>query len=148
VSSAIIAASPAAVDLPPYGPGGLSGGHRIASGRTHGGDPRGRTSTTTTSRLVLRLNLLVSRDPLYGVGEWAARHEPELLGLSDAQLSARNDDRIGRALDRLFDADIPTLAVKVAARAVREFDVSLDQLHNDSTTVTFHGGYESAERER
>ncbi len=68
--------------------------------------------------------------------------------MSDAQLTALNDDRIGRALDRLFDADIPTLALKVAARAVREFDVSLDQLHNDSTTVTFHGGYESAERER
>ncbi len=32
-------------------------------------------------------------------------------------------------------------ALKVAAHAVREFDVSLDQLHNDSTTITFHGDY-------
>jgi transposase len=68
--------------------------------------------------------------------------------MSEAQLFALNDDRIGRALDRLFDADIPALVLKVAARAVREFDVSLDELHNDSTTVTFHGDYESAERER
>ena len=29
-----------------------------------------------------------------------------------------------------------------------QFDVSLDQLHNDSTTITFHGDYDSAERER
>ncbi len=109
----------------------------------------GRTRVpTATALLVLLRNLLISREPLYGVGEWAARHEPELLGLSDAQLAALNDDRIGRALDRLFDADIPTLALKVAAHAVREFDVSLDQLHNDSTTITFQGGYESAERER
>jgi transposase len=34
------------------------------------------------------------------------------------------------------------------AHAVREFGVELDELHNDSTTVTFHGDYEAAERER
>ena len=109
----------------------------------------GRTRIpTATALLVLVRNLLISREPLYGVGEWAARHEPELLGLASAQLAAFNDDRIGRALDRLFDANIPALALKVAAHAVREFDVSLDQLHNDSTTITFHGDYDSAERER
>ena len=109
----------------------------------------GRTRVpTATALLVLLRNLLIAREPLYGVGEWAARHEPELLGLSDAQIAALNDDRIGRALDRLFDANIPALALKVAAHAVREFDVGLDQLHNDSTTITFHGDYESAERER
>jgi transposase len=109
----------------------------------------GRTRIpTATALLVLLRNLLISREPLYGVGEWAARHEPKLLGLSDAQVAALNDDRIGRALDRLFDASIPALALKVAAHAVREFDVSLDQLHNDSTTITFHGSYESAEREQ
>src|SRR5262249_39564262 len=31
---------------------------------------------------------------------------------------------------------------------VSELDVTLDELHNDSTTVTFHGDYEGAERER
>jgi transposase len=109
----------------------------------------GRTRVpTATALLVLLRNLLISREPLYGVGQWAARHEPELLGLSDAQVSALNDDRIGRALDRLFDANIPALVLRVAAHAVREFDVSLDQLHNDSTTITFHGDYDSAERER
>jgi transposase len=97
---------------------------------------------------MLLRNLLISREPLYGVGEWAACHEPELLGLASAQLTALNNDHIGRAFDRLFDADIPALALKVAAHAVREFDVSLDQLHNDSTTITFHGDYELAERER
>ena len=109
----------------------------------------GRTRVpTATALLVLLRNLLISREPLYGVGEWAARYEPVLLGLSDAQLAALNDDRIGRALDRLFDANIPALALQVAAHAIREFDVSLDQLHNDSTTITFHGSYESAEREQ
>jgi hypothetical protein len=98
--------------------------------------------------LVLLRNLLISREPLYGVGEWADRHEPELMGLMNSQVAALNDDRIGRALDRLFDASIPGLALRVAVHAIGEFDVSLDQLHNDSTTINFHGGYESAERER
>ena len=98
--------------------------------------------------LVLLKNLLISREPLYGVGEWAARHAPELLGLTPAQLPSLNDDRVGRCLDRLFDADIPSLTLAVVAHAVREFGVELDELHNDSTTVTFHGDYEAADRER
>jgi hypothetical protein len=94
---------------------------------------------TATALLVLLQNLLIAREPLYGVGEWAARHAPEQLGLTPAQLPALNDDRVGRCLDRLFDADIPSLALAVVGHAVSEFQVHLDELHNDSTTVTFHG---------
>ena len=50
-------------------------------------------------------------------------HEPALLGLSDEQLGTLNDDRVGRALDRLFDADVASLVLDVAAHAVREFGV-------------------------
>jgi transposase len=110
-------------------------------------DRRSRVSTTTALLLLVR-NLLVSREPLYGIGEWAARHDTRWLGLSDEQLPSLNDDRAGRALDRLFDADVPALVLDVAAHAVREFDVTLDELHNDSTTITFHGDYDDATRER
>jgi transposase len=110
-------------------------------------DRRCRIAAATGLLLLLK-NLLVSREPLYGIGQWAARHVSELLGLGPAQLVSLNDDRVGRCLDRLFDADIPTLALAVVVHAVREFDVDLDELHNDSTTITFHGDYESADRER
>jgi transposase len=110
-------------------------------------DGRARVPTPT-ALLILLKNLLISREPLYGVGEWAARHVPGLLGLTPTQLPALNDDRVGRALDRLFDADIPSLTLAVVAHAVREFGVDLDELHNDSTTITFHGDYEGADRER
>jgi transposase len=103
---------------------------------------------TATGLLVLVQNLLISREPLYGVGEWAARHAPALLGLTPEQLPALNDDRVGRCLDRLFDADIPSLTLAAVTHAVREFGVALDELHNDSTTITFHGDYEDADRER
>ena len=98
--------------------------------------------------MLLLKNFLVSHEPLYGLGEWAARHVPELLGLCPAQLPSLNDDRVGRCLDRLFDADIPSLALAVVGHAVREFGVDLDELHNDSTTITFHGDYETADQER
>src|SRR3954468_11918802 len=103
---------------------------------------------TATGLLVLVQNLLISREPLYGVGEWAARHVPTLLELNPEQLPSLNDDRVGRCLDRLFDADIPSLTLAVVTHAVRAFGVALDELHNDSTTITFHGDYEDADRER
>jgi transposase len=110
-------------------------------------DERSRISAAT-GLMVLVKNLLISREPLYGVGEWAARHAPQLLELTPAQLPSLNDDRVGRCLDRLFDADIPSLTLAVVAHAVREFGVDLDELHNDSTTITFHGDYEAADQER
>ena len=35
----------------------------------------------------------------------------------------------------------------VATHAVREFAVALEELHNDSTTITFHGEYKDADKE-
>jgi transposase len=93
---------------------------------------------------VLIKNLLLSREPLYGVGDWAARHVPELFGLSERQITSLNDDRVGRCLDRLFQNDYGSLALTVATRAIAEFGVRLDQLHNDSTTSTFHCDYADA----
>jgi transposase len=94
--------------------------------------------------LVLLRNLLVSREPLYGMGAWAARHAPEVLGVTAEEVGRLNDDGVGRALDRLFTADVPSLVLAVATHVVKEFAVSLDELHNDSTTITFCGAYAHA----
>jgi transposase len=110
-------------------------------------DGRSKVSTPQALLVLLR-NLLLSREPIYGLGEWAARHAPDLLGLDSGQLVHLNDDRVGRALDRLFLADTSSLALAVAAHAVREFGVTLDELHNDSTTVTFCGAYANAATEK
>jgi hypothetical protein len=71
-------------------------------------DPRCKLSAAKTL-LVLPRNLLVSREPLYGLGEWAARYAPDFLGLEAKEVSWLNDDRAGRAADRLFLAEIPAL---------------------------------------
>jgi len=53
-------------------------------------DPRTKLSSAKALLVLLR-NLLVSREPIYGIGEWAARQAPDLLGLS-----ARGDRPIER----------------------------------------------------
>jgi len=109
----------------------------------------GRTKPSTTKTLlVLIRNLLVSREPLYGIGEWAARQAPDLLELSAEEVTRLNDDRTGRALDRLFAADMRSLALATATQVVREFRISLDELHNDSTSISFFGAYANAAVER
>ena len=89
-------------------------------------------------------NLIVAHQPVYALGEWAAPYQPGLLDLGPTDAAALNDDRVGRMLDRLFDADRATLITEVVLRSIREFDIELSQLHNDSTTVTFSGVYQGA----
>jgi transposase len=109
----------------------------------------GRTKLSPTKALLVLLrNLLLSREPIYGVGEWAARYAPDLLGLTENEVGLLNDDRVGRALDKLFAADVPSLVLAVATHAVKEFGLRLDELHNDSTTVSFFGAYLNAAMER
>src|SRR5208337_3057047 len=40
-----------------------------------------------------------------------------------------------------------SLVLALATHVVREFQVDLDELHNDSTTITFHGAYADAAQE-
>src|SRR5258708_31736805 len=63
---------------------------------------------TVTALLVLFANLLMAREPIYGVGEWAALFPPDLLGLRPQDLSRLHDDRLGRSLDRMFEGIGPT----------------------------------------
>ena len=105
------------------------------------------TISPVVGTLVLLKNYLVSREPIYGVSEWACQHATELLGLSPVQLSSLNDDRVGRCLDRLFEADCPSLLLAITRHVVEEFGLDLSELHNDSTTITFFGDYEGASKE-
>jgi len=97
--------------------------------------------------LVLLRNLLISREPLYGMGEWAAGYAPDLLGLTLDELEALSDDGVGRALGCLFRCEQGAFVLTVVRQTIREFKVTLRQLHNDSTTITFHGNYSDAAEE-
>jgi len=97
---------------------------------------------TSVTLCALVTNLLLARRPLYGLPEWAARRVPEHLGLQPGQAGLLGDDRLGRALDRLYRADRASLLTALVVRAVREFQVEMRQTHNDTTTVTFAGAYQ------
>jgi len=79
---------------------------------------------------------------------WARNFGPELFDLWSDDLEHLNDDRVGRCLDRVFQALDTNLIMDVVTHVVREFDVRLDELHNDSATITFHGDHPTAQQER
>ena len=109
-------------------------------------DPRTELPTVR-ALLVLVRNVLLARQPMYGVAEWAMRFAPDLLDLWPDDVIRLHDDRLGRSLDRLFDSVGPALILAVVRHVVQEFAVGLDELHNDSTTVSFYGAYEEAAQE-
>ena len=108
-----------------------------------GDDGRYRLPPAAAVGLVVT-NLLVGRQPLYGLGEWAARFDPGLLGLAPGEVAALNDDRVGRALERLFDADRASLLTELLLGVVAEFGIDTGELHNDSTSISVSGVYADA----
>ncbi len=96
---------------------------------------------TATVLCVLISNLLLARKPLYRLPAWAAGYVPEHLGLDSEQLALLNDDRLGRALEHLFLADRASLLTAVALLTIRVFELALQRMHQDTTSITASGEY-------
>jgi transposase len=107
-------------------------------------DPRLLLSPASAVRLVVA-NLLLGRSPLYALGEWALPFDPALLGMSSQDVAALNDDRAGRALERLFDADRTSMLTELMLKVISEFAVDTSELHNDSTSISVQGVYPNAD---
>ena len=97
---------------------------------------------------VLLRSLLIEREPMYRQHETVSTFAPAAFGLDEALGAHLSDDAVGRALDRLFDADRGALLTAVVVSAVEAFDLALSELHNDSTTVKFCGQYTQARGRR
>ena len=108
------------------------------------GDARLRLAPAAVVEVVVR-NLVVGHRPVYALGEWAAPYDPAVLGLAVGDAEMLNDDRVGRTLDRLFDADRASLITTTVLTVIADFGVETTQLHNDSTTVTVTGAYPDAD---
>ena len=94
--------------------------------------------------VVLR-NILLAREPLYGLTDWVQRFDEPLLGLPPDATALFNDDRVGRCLDALFRADRAALMTAIVVGAVHAFKLDLSELHNDSTSISFSGDYAAAD---
>jgi len=91
--------------------------------------------------LVLLKNILVDRDALYTIEEWGEQFDPRLVAGGKI-----GDDRLGRALDRLFEIDRATLQTRIVLSMVKAFGVRMDRIHNDTTSVTVCGEYANQDR--
>jgi transposase len=104
-------------------------------------DLRTRINPVRTLGALLRC-LIIARTPLYSVSEWARSFPSSLLGCQPSDL---NDDRLGRSLDRLFDSDRCALLTAFVVHMIKEFAITLEELHNDSTSITLSGWYPQAD---
>lgn len=81
---------------------------------------------------VLVTNRLLNPKAMYAVGEWAAQAAvTDYYGLTAEQL---NDDRLGRALERIADHG-PAVQSAATLAAVKQWQLKVKQVHYDISTA-------------
>ena len=94
------------------------------------------------SLCVLTANIICDNQPLYKVKEWLSKYSD---GIVDETVEANlfNDDRLARGLSALFKADRHSLMTEVSSNAITSHKLLTDEIHNDSTSITFIGDYKT-----
>jgi transposase len=88
------------------------------------------------------LNRLLAPQPLYRVAEWLAETVlPQVLDIAPEKVY---DNRLGRALDRLYP-HLGELWARLVSRAIQVYDLDLSVLHWDITSLYFEGAYTDSE---
>jgi transposase len=93
---------------------------------------------------VLLRSIIVEREPIYRQQETVQAFANGMFGVEAEEMEHLGDDRLGRALDRLFDADRAALLTEVVVAAGQRFNLRFDEFHNDSTSISFCGNYRAA----
>jgi len=109
--------------------------------------PRSRVHKTldpTRALGVLLRSILVEREPIYRQQETVRGFLPSAFGLEADEISRLSDDAVGRALDRLFDADRAAMLTDLVVGIRKRFGVKCDEVHNDSTSIKLTGQYAKA----
>lgn len=87
---------------------------------------------------IMIINRLLAPQPLFRLDEWAQQTGvAAYYGLEPGQL---NDDRVGRALERL-PAGQQAVAAGLVLQALRKFRLQVNQVHYDITSVELYGAY-------
>jgi transposase len=86
-------------------------------------------------------SLLIEPAALYRVPAWAQQFDPIERGAAPL-----TDAGLGRALDRLFQADRATVQPTLTLVAIARFAIDVSQIHSDSTSVKFSGAYTAQSR--
>ena len=108
-----------------------------------------RCAVTHASALgVLLRSIIVEREPIYRQQETVYGFADGMFGVSAREMQHLSDDRLGRALDRLFDADRTALLTELFLAVGQRFAVRFEEFHNDSTSISFCGSYRAAHGRR
>jgi len=91
--------------------------------------------------IMLVYNLVLGKEPLYNLSGWISKINTTSIGYNDFEIEKFNDDRFGRALDKLYAIDRASLQTDIVVQAIESFGVKLDRIHNDSTSVKAYGKY-------
>lgn len=95
----------------------------------------------TQAILLLLKNIVIERNALYAIQEWAAEYDPALV-----YGGKYGDDVLARALDRLFETDRASLLTGVVLHSLKAYAVDLNQIHQDTTSVKLTGAYAKQRR--
>jgi len=95
---------------------------------------------------IMVANIVCASHPLYKVQQWATDY---MDGLSEYGLNASdyNDDQLAKNLDRVFKADRNSFMAELSSNAIDVYLLETNQIHNDSTSITFLGEYENEDSE-
>ncbi|MDH3349775.1 MAG: IS1634 family transposase [Desulfobulbaceae bacterium] len=98
------------------------------------------------SLCILIANIICDNKPLYKVQEWLGQYSDGITG-EPVSANLFNDDRLARSLSALFKADRQSLMTEASCNAIAVHKLLTDEIHNDSTTVTFMGKYNTPDLE-
>lgn len=85
--------------------------------------------------LMIMYNITLGRQPMYELTQWVQRIDPRCCDLAIAKMDRFNDDRFGRALDRLYEIDRASLMTEIVVKMITTINLDLSRFHNDSTSV-------------
>lgn len=90
----------------------------------------------------LVINILCDRQPLYQIEEFFEDQDVALLFGDDVRAADFKDDTLARGLDKLSEAEPWKVYSTLALSALRVLNLTIDVLHNDTTSVSVFGEYD------
>lgn len=92
---------------------------------------------------VLIHNILTAQSPMYEISGWLEPIDINNIGLEEEELKHIDDSRVGKALERFYDGRHKDVFFRLALRAIKLFEIECNQIHQDTTSITFAGKYQT-----
>jgi transposase len=115
--------------------------------RRVGTHPQEHVSSSQAVKAMILNGLGFVFAPLYLFGEFFSGKATEHLLGEGIKPEHLNDDRLGRVLDKLFEADLTEVFVGIATKAAERFGGPTKSVHLDATSFHLHGRYDDEGKE-